>query len=54
MKEELAKGSCFWGHKWTKWRIGTRRIRTKLGEGVEEVQRRDCVKCGKTQESLLY
>ena len=34
-------GSCFWGHKWTRWEQYPQSIRTRLGEGLENRQKRE-------------
>ena len=46
-------GSCFWGHKWTKWVQYTQQIRTKFGDGNEIRQKRYCVRCGKMQDEWV-
>ena len=33
-------GSCFWGHKWTRWQQYTQPIKTRLGEGIETRQKK--------------
>ena len=49
----VVSGSCFWGHKWTKWVQYTQQIRTKFGDGNEIRQKRYCVRCGKMQDEWV-
>ena len=51
-QNHLAKGSCFWGHKWTIWE--QQNIKMKLRddpktEFFELKQHRYCVRCNKMQ-----
>ncbi len=54
---KLKTGSCFFGHKWTKWELIDRKIGKVIDgvayEGVKTVQVRYCVKCGKTQSKRV-
>ena len=47
---QSVSGSCFWGHKWSKWMQYKQPIKTKLGEGYETRQRRFCLRCNKMQD----
>ena len=49
------EGNCFWGHKWSKWKQGTRKmIYLKSGkEGIEEIQRRTCLRCDKVEDKII-
>ena len=50
---DLKTGSCFFGHKWTKWELTEQKICKVIEgvayEGVKTLQIRRCTKCGKTQ-----
>ena len=54
--QEPLSGSCFWGHKWTKWEqyIATMVLKTDMKTEYERLrQRRTCLRCGKMElESL--
>lgn len=56
-KVELKTGSCFFGHKWTKWELQEQFIGKVIDghpyEGQITVQVRHCVRCGKTQSIPL-
>jgi len=47
-------GSCFWGHKWTKWKqqnIKMQYIRNGITyDGYDTIQTRYCLRCGKLQK----
>jgi hypothetical protein len=45
----IAIGSCFWGHKWTKWEQYMQpMINVAYNQRYREYrQRKTCVKCGK-------
>ena len=51
-KMEAPSGSCFWGHKWSKWVeyvVGMTHIGT--GEKCKKwIQKRACLRCGKIRE----
>lgn len=52
-----AKGSCFWGHKWSSWQTNKRDV-VKIYQGkqfttVETYQIRECLKCGKKEFDIL-
>jgi len=50
----VVSGSCFWGHKWTKWKqqnIKMQYIRDgKTYEGYDTIQTRYCLRCNKMQK----
>lgn len=50
-------GSCFWGHKWTKWKQqNVDMILVKQGKQypyVGTIQTRYCLRCGKMQKEEL-
>jgi len=51
--ENLKIGSCFFGHKWTKWELIDQKIGKVIDgvpyEGFKTIQVRSCIRCGKTQ-----
>jgi len=57
MKNEtiMPSGSCFWGHKWTKWEIlDAKKTSVRKAERFTfkvdvQVQKRSCVKCNKVE-----
>jgi len=53
---EEKQGSCFWGHKWTKWEQCSHSIwlprQDKQLNGVPH-QKRTCLRCGKIQEEEI-
>lgn len=55
-KQNLKKGSCFWGHKWTKWKLfKADMIHLPTGRKFSESrQSRTCIKCGKIQEQEIF
>jgi len=53
LPKQNVSGSCFWGHKWTRWQQYTQQIKTRLGEGIETRQKRYCLKCGKMQNEMV-
>jgi len=52
-KANLKTGTCFFGHKWTKWKqenIKIQYIRDgKTYDGYDTIQKRYCVRCGKME-----
>jgi hypothetical protein len=50
-------GSCFWGHKWTKWKQqNIDMILVKQGQQypyVGTIQTRYCLRCGKMQKDEI-
>ena len=56
MDKLLASGSCFFGHKWTKYvqynvvMLSKRDMRTKF---EQTFQKRFCVRCNKMEESIV-
>lgn len=53
MEENLKKGSCFFAHKWTKWVYKSvkviRVVNGKEYNDVDNIQKRECVRCGKME-----
>lgn len=49
-KKKLPIGSCFFGHKWTKWETFSAEFEIFNGKTDKEFrQKRYCVKCNKLQ-----
>ena len=49
-KKKLPTGSCFFGHKWSKWETYNANYKTFTGLKYDEIrQRRYCIKCNKLQ-----
>ena len=49
-KKELPIGSCFFGHKWSKWETFNAEFKTFSGNIFHELkQKRYCIKCNKLQ-----
>ena len=49
-KKKLPTGSCFFGHKWTKWETFNAEFRTFAGNKYTDLrQKRYCIKCNKLQ-----
>jgi len=48
-------GSCFWGHKWSKWtQYKQELIYNKTGRITYEIrQRKTCLRCGKMQDEWV-
>jgi len=45
--QPVVSGSCFWGHKWTKWQQYEREM-VKISTGaefVQQFQKKYCVRC---------
>ncbi len=55
--QTVVNGSCFWRHKWTKWKQeNIDMILVKQGQQypyVGTIQTRYCVRCGKMQKEEL-
>jgi len=53
----LRKGSCFWGHKWTKWKqqnIKMTYVRNgKNYDGYDTIQTRHCIRCNKMERENI-
>lgn len=50
----IKKGNCFWGHKWSKWKLYTQPIKSIiLGESIKTRQRRTSLRCGKTEDEMV-
>ena len=48
-------GSCFFGHKWTKWETFNAEFRTYAGNKYTDLrQKRCCIKCNKLQIKKYY
>lgn len=51
---KVKQGTCFFGHKWTKWELhDIERIHFRNGKefkGVNSIQIRRCVRCNKFQK----
>lgn len=58
--------SCFWGHKWSKWNpyryegermfvglLAPKEVRGKWFDVSENRQKRQCVKCGKNEDTKV-
>ena len=52
---ESATGSCFWSHKWSKWRqYPQKMINIVFGRKFyEDRQTRTCMRCGKVEDKLI-
>ena len=49
-KKKLPTGSCFFGHKWTKWEEYNAEFKTLYGNTYKELrQKRYCIKCNKLE-----
>ena len=49
-KKKLPIGSCFFGHKWTKWETFIVEFKSLRGNTFDELkQKRYCIKCNKLQ-----
>lgn len=56
--ETPKEGSCFWGHKWSKWERfsvdGKKQLPNgEVHPGTWNMQRRLCLRCNYTQEELI-
>lgn len=51
----VVSGSCFWGHKWTKWEQYAQPMidRSNGQHYIDYRQRRTCIRCGKMQDELV-
>ena len=54
----VVSGSCFWGHKWTKWKQQNVKMQYikdgRTYEGYDTIQTRHCVRCNKMQKEDIY
>lgn len=59
----MFKNSCFFSHKWGKWQYYEQDICVAPGflkqleqpiKGIEKRQRRQCDRCGKYQEEIIW
>lgn len=51
----VVSGSCFWGHKWTKWEQYTQQMiaRSNGQHHINYRQRRTCIRCRKMQDEMV-
>ena len=48
--KKLPTGSCFFGHKWSKWETFNVKFKSFSGNTFDELkQKRYCIKCNKLQ-----
>lgn len=56
-KSNLKTGTCFFGHKWTKWVAENVAmmyiIRGKELSGYDTIQTRKCLRCGKVEKETI-
>jgi hypothetical protein len=55
MKNDNSLGSCFWKHKWGKWKqYSQTMISRDNGQRYYDYrQQRQCLRCGKVQDELI-
>jgi len=55
IERPLAKGNCFWGHKWTKWeQYNAQMLAYDLKTTYDQLkQKRYCVRCNKMETQII-